>query len=54
MMPMELLEAPLHSLDQDDQNEIKHDFFNHVKPMVPALTLQDATGTDVGVMWHHW
>ena len=34
----------LHSLGQDDQNEVPHDFFGHVIPMVLALALRDING----------
>ena len=29
--------APLHSLGNNDQNEVKCDFFRHVMPLLPAL-----------------
>ena len=37
VMPMVLSMAPLHSLGHNDQNEVKHDFFNHVVPIEPTL-----------------
>ena len=36
-MPMVLSKAPLHSVGDNDQNEMKHDFFSHVMPLVPTL-----------------
>ena len=34
--------VPLHSLGNNDQNKVKHDFFNHVMPLVTALLSCDA------------
>ena len=39
-MPM----APLHSLDQDIQNEVQHGIFGQVTPLAPALASHDADG----------
>ena len=36
-MAMVLSMAPLHSLGHNDQNDVKHYFFSHVMPLVPAL-----------------
>ena len=40
--PMVKPMAQLHSLDHNDQNEVTHDFFSHVTPLVPALLSCDA------------
>ena len=37
--------APLHSLGQDDQNEVQHDFLCHVMPWVPVSASHDADGS---------
>ena len=39
---MVLSMAPLHLLGHNDQNEVKHDFFSHMMPWVPALLPGDA------------
>ena len=31
-----------HLLAQDDQNEVQHDIFGHITPLVPALVSCDA------------
>ena len=36
-MPMVFSMMPLHSLDHSDQNDVKHDSFMHVMPLVPAM-----------------
>ena len=33
--------APLVSIGLDDQNEVQHDFLDHVTPLAPALTSHD-------------
>ena len=38
-MPTVLLMALLHSFGQDDMNEVQHDFFGQVAPLVLALAL---------------
>ena len=41
VMPMVFSMAPLHSLGPNDQNEVKHDFFRYLVPLVPALLACD-------------
>ena len=36
--------APLHSLGQDNQNEVQHDIFGHVMPLALVLASCDANG----------
>ena len=43
-MPKVSSVTPFHLLGQDDQNEIQHNFFGHVKYMVLALAACDADG----------
>ena len=54
-MPRVLSMAPLYSLGHNDQNEVKHDFFNHVMPLVPALLSCDSNciinGTISFIRW---
>ena len=40
-MVMTLSMAPLHSLGQDYQNEVKYDCFGHTTPMVLASVAHD-------------
>ena len=42
VMSMVLSMAPLHSLPQNHQNEVEHDFDSHVIPFEPALLSCDA------------
>ena len=44
VMQKALLMAPLHSLDQDDKNEVQHDFIGYVTPLAPASASHDADG----------
>ena len=37
VMPMGLSMVPLHSLGHNDQNEVKHNFFSHLIPLVSPL-----------------
>ena len=37
MIPLMPLMALLHSLGQDNQNEVKHDHSDHMRPLVMAL-----------------
>ena len=43
-MPMVSLMAQLHSLSQDDQNELQNDFFGYVVPFVAVLASCDGDG----------
>ena len=43
-MPTAPSMAPLHYLAQDTWNEVQHDIFSHVKPLVSALASHDADG----------
>ena len=36
--------VPLHSLGQDNQNEVQHDFFDQLKPLAPASESHNAGG----------
>ena len=49
-MPMALTVAPLHSLDQDDQNELEHYSFGHVAPLALASLSYDADGIIKGTI----
>ena len=40
-MPMALSMAPLYSLGQDDENEVQHDIFGHVTPLVQLTVYLD-------------
>ena len=54
MMPMVSSLTPLHSLRQDYQIELQHDFFSYVMPL--AFVWHDTNGT-VSDTWHwcqHW
>ena len=42
--------ATIHSLGQDDLNEVKHDYFGNLTPLVPALALHDASGVINGTI----
>ena len=46
MKPAVSLMVPLHSLGQDDQNEMQHDFFGHLRP----LALHDASGIEMKLL----
>ena len=37
VIPMVFSMSPLHTLGNSDQNEVKHDVFIHVMPLVTAL-----------------
>ena len=39
-----LLMTSLHSLGQNDKNEIQHDYFGHATPLASASTPHDAHG----------
>ena len=42
----------IHSLGQEDQNEVQHDYFGHVMLLAPVLASCDADG--IISQWHHW
>ena len=50
MMPMASSMAPLHSLGQDDSNEVQHDIFGHVRPLELVLALQKDTGIKIATL----
>ena len=41
--------AKLHLLAEDYQNEVQHDFFDHVMPLALVLALHTANGTTVSL-----
>ena len=43
-MQTALLTAPLHSLDQDDQNKVQHDFSGHVTSLAQVSVSHDTDG----------
>ena len=42
--------STMHSLGQDNQNEVQHDFFGHVTPLSPVSTSESANGSGICVM----
>ena len=48
---------PMYSLDHNEKNEVKNDFFSYVMPLVPALLSCDAkctiNGTILLIRWRH-
>ena len=44
MMPMALSMVPFHFLGQDEQNEVQHNIFGHVMPLLLASASHDADG----------
>ena len=50
MMSMASSVVPLHSLGQDDQNEVQHYIFGHVTAWVPALASHDISGVNNGII----
>ena len=49
MIPMASSMVPLHSLPQDDQNEVQDDIFEHVMPLKLAFTSGDADGAIISI-----
>ena len=49
-MQMVLLMTPLHSLGQDDQNKVQHDFFGQVTPLAPVSVSHGANGIVQGII----
>ena len=47
VMPMALSIAPLHSLNHNDQNNMKHGVFSYVMQLVPALLSCDANVSSI-------
>ena len=50
VVPMVLPMAPLYSLGPNDQNEVKHDFYSYVMPLIPPLLLRDANYITTGII----
>ena len=46
--------APLISLGQNDQNDMQHDFFDHVTPLASLFVSHHATGFGVSIRCHQW
>ena len=60
VMQTTLLMVPLHSLGQDDQNEVQHDVLDHVTALAQASTSNYANGIVNGTItfliskWSKW
>ena len=50
VIAMVLLMAPLHSLNHNNENQVKHDFFSNVMLLVSVLLSCDANCIMIGII----